>query len=206
MDDRLSRRTVLRASGLAIAGAAGCTGTGSGDGAARSTPAPTDEGTDGVSGHEDSGDGHQHGEAVGSPADHTTVTMRTTSDGYYFDPHVAWISPGGTITWKVASGTHTTTAYHSTHYEPLRMPEGATPWDSGMLTEPGATFEHTFETEGVYDYFCTPHESMGMLGSVVVGKPDPEDQPGLAAPQNPLPARAKTKLEELNAEVRETLG
>jgi hypothetical protein len=32
----------------------------------------------------------------------------------------------------------------------------------------GGTFSYTFEESGRYDYFCIPHESMGMIGSVTV--------------------------------------
>ena len=30
------------------------------------------------------------------------------------------------------------------------------------------TFSFTFEEPGTYDYFCIPHEKMGMVGSVTV--------------------------------------
>lgn len=32
----------------------------------------------------------------------------------------------------------------------------------------GGTFSYTFEEPGRYDYYCIPHESMGMIGSVTV--------------------------------------
>jgi hypothetical protein len=32
----------------------------------------------------------------------------------------------------------------------------------------GGTFSYTFEEPGRYDYYCIPHESMGMVGSVTV--------------------------------------
>jgi hypothetical protein len=32
----------------------------------------------------------------------------------------------------------------------------------------GGTFSFTFEEPGTYDYFCIPHEEMGMVGSVTV--------------------------------------
>ena len=42
-------------------------------------------------------------------------------------------------------------------------------WDSGMIEGgSGGTFSFTFEEPGTYDYFCIPHESMGMIGSVTV--------------------------------------
>jgi len=56
--------------------------------------------------------------------------------------------------------------------EPLAAhPEAAAPWDSGFLVKPGDTFEVTFTVEGVYDYFCLPHEAAGMVGRIVVGRP-----------------------------------
>jgi plastocyanin len=67
--------------------------------------------------------------------------------------------------------------------KPLRIPEGAESLDSGILSEGGATFSHTFETEGVYGYYCMPHEGMDVVGSVVIGSPDPAgDEPGLSSP------------------------
>ena len=53
----------------------------------------------------------------------------------------------------------------------LRIPEGATPWDSGFLVNPGDHFDVTFSVDGVYDYYCLPHEEAGMVGRIVVGKP-----------------------------------
>ena len=53
----------------------------------------------------------------------------------------------------------------------LRIPEQATPWDSGLMTTKGAHFDFTFTVEGVYDYFCLPHENDEMVGRIVVGKP-----------------------------------
>ncbi|WP_336343360.1 plastocyanin/azurin family copper-binding protein [Halalkalicoccus ordinarius] len=33
----------------------------------------------------------------------------------------------------------------------------------------GHTFEHTFDSPGVYKYYCTPHVAMGMKGAIFVG-------------------------------------
>lgn len=151
-------------------------------------------------------DDHGMDEIPTKPADHADVAMKNMDGGHHFEPHVVRVKPGGTVTWTLESGAHSTTAYHSDNDRPNRTPEGAKSWDSGVLTEQGATFERTFETEGVYDYFCIPHESMGMLGSVIVGDPDPEGEPALAPPQDALPEAARSKIEELNHMVREALG
>jgi hypothetical protein len=50
-------------------------------------------------------------------------------------------------------------------------PDGAEAFDSRILSEQGATFEHTFETAGTYDYFCTLHKGLNMVGRIVVGEP-----------------------------------
>ena len=75
---------------------------------------------------------------------------------------------------------HTTTAFHPTNSElvggelPLRIPEGAEPWHSGMLgLDAGTQYERRFAIEGVYDYLCQPHYGFGMVGRLVVGQRGP---------------------------------
>jgi plastocyanin len=92
----------------------------------------------------------------------------------WFDPIGVRIEPGQTVHWIMASpgNPHTTTAYHPRNANhSLRIPEAAAPWDSGFLVEPRDTFEVTLTVEGVYDYFCLPHEAAGMVGRIVVGRP-----------------------------------
>ncbi|MDX1747571.1 MAG: plastocyanin/azurin family copper-binding protein [Halobacteriales archaeon] len=132
--------------------------------------------------------------------------MQTTDTGEHFHPHVAWVEPGGTVTFVNESGTHTATAYHPDNDKPQRIPDGAASFDSGLLTEEGATWEHTFETEGVYDIYCAPHEQLGMIGTVLVGEPDPHDQPGLAEPQSEMSDAVATKIQSLNSQVNTMLG
>lgn len=69
--------------------------------------------------------------------------------------------------------SHSSTAYEKGNGSATvtRIPGGAEAWDSGILNEQGATYEHTFETNGIYDYFCTPHKSLGMVARIVVGEP-----------------------------------
>jgi hypothetical protein len=44
-------------------------------------------------------------------------------------------------------------------------------WNSGYLVHPKDHFEIRLTVEGVYDYFCIPHEAAGMVGPIVVGPP-----------------------------------
>src|SRR5215208_559421 len=83
------------------------------------------------------------------------VTVRMEDN--FFEPANITVEPGTTVTW-VQSGNnpHTTTSYDGL-------------WDSGMIEGgSGGTFSFTFEEPGTYDYYCIPHESMGMIGSVTV--------------------------------------
>jgi plastocyanin len=116
--------------------------------------------------------------AVAVPSWASTVEVRAvmSKDGaqVYFDPVLVHIAVGDTVRWIQVNGYHSVAAYHpaNANHE-LRIPEAATPWDSGMLLAespaPGSAFEHKFSVAGTYDYFCEPHEAAGMVGRVIVG-------------------------------------
>ncbi|WP_101297511.1 cupredoxin domain-containing protein [Halegenticoccus soli] len=217
-NESVSRRRFAQfVGGAAVVGLAGCTGdaptadAGS-DGTTTGRPTettgqgtePKETTTDGHGGSHESG-GHGHGGAIEGPVERAEVTMLSSDDGEHFDPHVVWVETGGTVVWKLESGAHSTTAYHPNNDRPQRIPDGASAWDSGVLSESGATFERTFDAPGVYDYFCIPHESMGMIGSVIVGEPDTEGQPGLKPPQAEFSDEVSTKLERLNEMAKQAL-
>ena len=125
------------------------------------------------------------------PTPEVSVRMRHSPD-IIFDPQVAWVEPGGTVTWTNVDGHdgHDTVAYSD------RIPDGAEPWHSEVLGE-YERFTHQFDQEGVYDYYCTPHASW-MVGSVIVGTPAPTDQPALEEPDDNIGAGAQIRaLNEL---------
>ena len=102
------------------------------------------------------------------------IQMRASARGeeVWFDPIGLWIPPGRTVRWVLHHDVHTTTAYHPANDQhSLRIPERAEPWNSQFLTTPGAHFDVTLTVEGVYDYYCMPHEQAGMVGRIVVGRP-----------------------------------
>ena len=110
----------------------------------------------------------------GRTAPPAEVHMRATARGeaVWFDPIGLWIAPGQTVRWVLHHDVHTTTAYHPNNDQhSLRIPEAAEPWDSGFLMNAGAHFDMTFTIEGVYDYYCLPHEAAGMVGRIIVGQP-----------------------------------
>lgn len=99
------------------------------------------------------------------------IRMRSDARGsrVWFEPVGLRIAPGTTVRWVLEASVHSTTAYHPANGGwALRIPPGAEPWDSGILTEPGAVFERRLDVVGVYDYHCIPHEMAGMVGRIVV--------------------------------------
>nr|WP_256439474.1 plastocyanin/azurin family copper-binding protein [Microvirga sp. HBU67558] len=103
------------------------------------------------------------------------IRMQGRADGshVWFDPVGLHVEPGRTIHWLNLDpgNSHTATAYHPKNDEhPLRIPEGAAPWNSDYLL-PHETFSVTLTVEGVYDFFCIPHEHAGMVGRIIVGRP-----------------------------------
>lgn len=101
----------------------------------------------------------------------------TMAEGHRFEPSTITIKAGDTLEWTNDSGeSHTVTAYDD------GVPEGGDYFASGGfeneaaarddvstgLIRQGETFEATFAEPGTYEYFCIPHESSGMKGSVVV--------------------------------------
>ena len=113
------------------------------------------------------------GSSSANAGDVVEIGMYTQDGEDFFDPVGVHVEPGTTIRFILRRGQHDTVAYHPDNDAPqLRIPEGAEPWRSPMLTERGETFEVTLTEEGVYDYFCAPHEFAGMVGRIVVGDPD----------------------------------
>lgn len=233
-DPTLTRRRMAALAGAAAASLAGCTGilndsssteepTDSGSGGDGSGSGGSDGGGDDGSGNvNESGGGSDSGsgdatdgsgadgtEAIplqSEPADSLSVSMVADGGGaLYFEPQLVWMKPGGTVTWGLESGNHSVTAYHPDNDRPQRIPDDASPFDSDVLAESNPSFEHTFETPGVYDYYCRPHRANGMVGTVVVGTPDPSGQPGLTEPQDELLDAAGESIATLNERTRTLL-
>jgi len=99
------------------------------------------------------------------------------TDDLAYEPDAVTVSSGTTVVWENdGSVAHTVTAYGE------EIPSAADYFASGGfdsesaarddlqagLIDDGETFEHTFETTGEYEYFCIPHESADMIGSITV--------------------------------------
>lgn len=92
--------------------------------------------------------------------DEVTVKVGTKGnfDYYKYSPPAIAISPGTSVTWEWTGrgGPHNVVAE-----------KGA--FNSGSPVQSSTeTFEHTFDSPGIYRYFCTPHRDLGMRGAVFV--------------------------------------
>jgi len=90
------------------------------------------------------------------------VTVEVGTDGngaaFGYGPAVVRVDPGTTVVWEW-------TGEGSPHN--VVADDGG--FESEMISDAGATFEHVFESAGVTKYYCGPHKTMGMKGAVVVG-------------------------------------
>ncbi len=128
------------------------------------------------------------------------VGLRTSGGNFRFDPVGLRIEPGTDVTWLNMGDFHTATAFHPDNGHllggdvPLRIPDGAEPWHSGMLgLTDGTQFEHTLAVEGVYDYFCQPHYGFGMVGRIIVDARRGGSLP-VARPLSELPESAQEQM------------
>jgi plastocyanin len=186
------RRRFLTLGGLALGALAGCSSQAptndAADAAATSTDVQTGTPTP-PSTPTPTSDQPPGADVVGGPGrlqGSATVDAATLGDDqgagqFVFTPAVVWVEPGATVEWTISGGAHSITAYHPNNDRSMRLPESAAPFESGVL-ESGDTFEHTFESVGVHNYYCTPHEGLGMVGLVVVG--EPRGGPGTTDPSN----------------------
>ena len=133
------------------------------------------------------------------------VGLRTDGGSFRFDPVGLRIEPGTTLIWLNMGDFHTATAFHPDNGHllggdvPLRIPDGAEPFHSGMLgLTDGTQFEHAFTVEGVYDYFCQPHYGFGMVGRIIVGAARGGPVP-VAHPLSELPEAAQSSMPALEA-------
>jgi len=102
-----------------------------------------------------------------------TVEVGAGSEGLAFAPTGLWVDPGTTVTfeWTGEGGGHNVMVEET--------PEESD-WGGYETVEDegGFTYEHTFEVEGVYEYYCQPHQQLNMLGAIGVGDDIPTVEVG----------------------------
>jgi halocyanin-like protein len=143
----VTRRSVLKTT--AAAGAAAATGTAF-TGAALGQDADLESWFENTSNYDGVVDETGNGEVT------VEVGAQANDGAFGYGPAAVRVDPGTTVTWEWVAGSHNVVADDGSY-------------ESELTNEAGFTFSHTFEEEGVSKYYCTPHQSMGMKGAVVVG-------------------------------------
>lgn len=87
--------------------------------------------------------------------------------GFHFHPAGLHVEPGDIVLYSAESPDHLVAAYHEGHGRQNRVPESIGPISSPMPPV-GGYWLYQFETEGVYDFYCSPHQTFGMVHRVVV--------------------------------------
>ncbi|MFC4549292.1 MULTISPECIES: plastocyanin/azurin family copper-binding protein [Halorussus] len=98
-----------------------------------------------------------------------------------FEPADVTIAPGTTVKWVWESDNH--------NVVPSSVPDGAswegTPGAPSKTYNTGYTYTHTFQTTGTYEYFCQPHKTAGMTGTITVQQGGASSGGGGHAEANP---------------------
>ena len=98
---------------------------------------------------------------IASPAIASEVTvemLNKDADGnrMVYSQEIVEIAAGSTVKWVPTDKGHNVEII-------------ASPNDMKFKSKNGKEALVTFETPGIYYYWCTPHKGMGMIGLVVVG-------------------------------------
>jgi len=168
-------------------------GTATGTGTANGTESGTESAGGGGGGPPDFGDWFSNvGNFGGSTTDargQDTVTVTVGAEGnggaFAFDPPAIHVDNGATVEfeWTGNGGGHNVVS------------DGEGPLDSDTYTASGVNYEQTFESDGIYNYYCGPHQGQGMKGSVVVGTDYPTaSQGGAGGGGGPLGVPGSAKM------------
>ena len=122
------------------------------------------------------------GAAQQRPAAATVHRVRMLQQGsrYVYEPAGLRVQPGDIVEFVNVSG-----GPHNVQFYPNRIPAGAAdvmnrnmPNRLGsvmgpMMVTPNQTYRVSFAgaPQGTYDYFCLPHQAMGMKATIIVGQP-----------------------------------
>ena len=98
---------------------------------------------------------------IASPAIASDVTVEmlnkdANGNRMIYSQEVLEIAAGSTVKWVPTNKGHNVEII-------------ASPNDMKFKSKNGKEASITFETPGIYYYWCTPHKGMGMIGLVVVG-------------------------------------
>jgi plastocyanin len=107
------------------------------------------------------------------------VRMIQQGSRYLFQPNGLRIQPGDIVEFVSVSG-----GPHNVQFYPNRIPAGAREvlnramaqrmgdLASPLFTTPNQKYTVSFAgaPQGTYDFFCLPHQALGMKGTIIVGQ------------------------------------
>lgn len=128
------------------------------------------------------------------------ATFRVAMSNTKFEPPNLTINVGDTVTWNNIGGLHDTVSGSS------GVPSGV--WNSNnqfrRLMFPGESFSFTFTTAGNFPYYCTPHWTIGMVGTIRVLAPNSPPSVSILSPPNqadfPAPADITIQAEAADSD------
>jgi plastocyanin len=89
------------------------------------------------------------------------LVVEVAADGFSFAPETFSVAPGDTVHWVWRSGGH--------NIRVREKPGGSdwtgTPGTASDTYDEGYLHAHTFRASGRYEYFCAPHQTLGLEGS-----------------------------------------
>ena len=96
------------------------------------------------------------GPAIASEITVEMLNKDANGNRMVFSQEVLEVAAGSTVKWVPTDKGHNVEII-------------ASPNDMKFKSKNGKQASVTFETPGIYYYWCTPHKGMGMIGLVVVG-------------------------------------
>ncbi|NIM51154.1 MAG: hypothetical protein GTN62_14535 [Gemmatimonadales bacterium] len=117
---------------------------------------------------------------AGTGTVHEVRMLLTDDNKYVYRPASLTVKVGDTVRWLNVSGFPHNVAFYSD-----KIPDGARefldavyqndtaklgPLSGRLMTQPNDTYEISFvgAPTGTYEYFCTPHEALGMIAALTV--------------------------------------
>jgi plastocyanin len=99
----------------------------------------------------------------------SSVLVGPSSAPHTFFPATLTVPVGTTVQWFWSSAGHTVTSgIDGTPDGTFCSPAATASCATAPTSAAGATFEYTFTTAGAFPYYCAPHVSDGMKGTIVV--------------------------------------
>jgi len=101
----------------------------------------------------------------------TFTVMVGVGGGLNFSPSSLTIAPGDMVHWVWSSSGHTVTSGSNCTTNNLFCSPNNLNCSANPTSLSGATYDRTFPTAGTFPYYCRPHCTFGMTGTITVSTP-----------------------------------